>query len=79
LASRFYDDNPVKFTQPALQYVVNFDERLFVYRAYNTAQIKLNVEPARRYIPSHWTCYQDDTYKYIPAELSKQWLLAELK
>ena len=59
--------------EPRLDFIVNFDEHLFVQRAYDAEQIALNINPTAKFAPSHWTCHQDDTYKYLPDNLRSLW------
>lgn len=58
--------------QPELRFVVNFDEKVWITKAYYSDQVR-SVPPEEVYAPPNWRCYQDETLKYASEDLAKLW------
>lgn len=59
--------------KPELAFVVNFDDRIFVQKAYDFSQVRQNLDPEDKFVPAHWMCHQDNPNMYIPSQLNELW------
>jgi hypothetical protein len=60
-------DGEIKYFQPPLTFVVNFDECLFINGWWEL------IIPFHKLIPDSWKGLEDSPYKYVPDHLRKLW------